>query len=513
MELRQYLLLARRWWWLVILLAVLGGGVSFGISLFKDPIYEASTNVLIYQAPGSLPDEQAVLAGQRVAATYAELLHQRPVLEKVIADLGLATSPDLLERQITATPIRDTNLLVLSVRDTDPQRAADIANKIVAVFVEQNQEDQANRYADQLAILSEEIQRSQADIDNTEARLEALREETSLEGTAERNRLEELLTEKRGNHATLLQGYTEMRLKTTDKITVSETAQWGKKLTSPTRDTMMGIVIGIMAGVGIIILIEYLRETVKSDVEIKHITGAPTLGIIGNIRANGHGVLVTALEPRSVIAEAYRVLRANLEFAEAGERVSTLVVTSSGPVEGKSTTAANLAIALAQSGKRVILVDTDLRRPSLHKMFNQSNDRGLTSALLQMDDVSVNDCLNATEIDGLYLLPSGPLPPNPADLLGSQRMADLIENLRAQADIIIFDCPPLLAVADTTLLSRYCDAALLVVLSEATHGRALHRAKEQIDQSGIRLLGVVLNRVSPAASGYYQSYYHYPQEK
>lgn len=517
MELRQYLLLMRRWWWLIVLLAVLGGGAAFTISLFRAPVYEASTTVLINQAPGSLPDEQAVLSGQRVAATYAELLHQRPVLETVIAHLGLATSPEELKRQVAVTPVRDTNLLVLSVRDSDAMRSAAIANEIVGVFVEQNLEHQTSRYAEQLASLNAEIQRSQADIDHTQARWDALSEATSPDDTAERNRLEEILTEKRANHTTLLQTYEGVRLseaKTTDKVTVVELALPGKALMSPIRDMLMGILIGLTAGVGIVVLIEYLRETVKSDVEIKQITGASTLGIIGEIKASGDGVLVTATEPRSQTAEAYRVLRANLQFAEGDEPVRTLVVTSSGPAEGKSTTAANLAVALAQSGKRVTLVDADLRRPSLHQIFSQSNDRGLTSALLQIDGVSLSDCLASTDVEGLYLLPSGPLPPNPADLLGSRRAAQLIEDLQEQADVVIFDSPPLLAVADTALLARHCDAAVLVVLADATHGRALHRAKEQIDQSGVRLLGVVLNRVSPTAGGYYHSYYyHYPPER
>lgn len=517
MELRQYLLLARRWWWLILLLAVLGGAAAFAISVFTPPTYEASTTVLINQAPGTLPDEQAVLSGQRVAATYAELLHQRPVLEAVITNLGLTTNPDQLEKQLTVTPVRETNLLVLSVRDSDPQRAAAIANEIVAVFVQQNLENQASRYAGQLASLEAAIQQSQADIDNTKARLEALSSATSEEDKAERNRLEELLVQQNGNYNALRQSYEDVRLseaKTTDKVTVVESALPGKMLTSPIRNMLMGALIGLMASVGIVILIEYLRETVKSDVEIKQITGAPTLGTIGTIKVNGHGVLVTAAEPRSQIAEAYRVLRANLEFTEGDEPARTLIVTSSGPGEGKSTTAANLAVVLAQSGKRTILVDADLRRPSLHQMFNQPNDRGFTSVLLRMDGAKLADCIAATDIEGLFLLPSGPLPPNPADLLGSRQMANLVEDFKEQADIVIFDCPPLLAVADTSLLARYCDAAVLVVLADTTHGRALQRATEQIVQSGIRLVGVVLNRVSSAADGYYHSYYyHYPPEK
>lgn len=514
MELKQYLYLAKRWWWLLLLMTLLGGGAALGASVLQEPVYEASTTVLINQAPGALPTAESVLAGQRVAATYAELMLQRPVLEAVITNLQLNITPGELENQVTVTPVRDTNLLVVSVRDTEPGRAAAKANEIVNVFIEQNIQYQSSRYAASLAALQGEMEKLQAELAQTEASLESLEGASTDSAIAERIRLQDHLSENQQTYASLMQSYEEIRLaeaQTTDKVNVVETALPGTSQTSIPRNTLLGAVVGMMIGAGAVFLIEYLRETVKTDAEVEQLVGAPTLGIVHQIKANGTGsvAIITASKPRSSYAEAYRVLRANIDFATIDKPPRSIVVTSSGPSEGKTTTAANLAIAIAQSGKRVLLVDADLRRPKLHQVFQQPNNYGITSALLHHDGELVVSHIIPTEVDNLFLLPSGPLPPNPADLLASRRMAQLIQELETHLDCIIFDTPPVLAVADSSLLARLCDATLLVVQADTTRTQVLRRATDQIAQSGAHLLGVVLNRVPSTSNGYY--YYHYYQ--
>lgn len=488
--------------------------MALPIALLRTPIYETSTTVLINQAPGALPNAEDVLSGQRVAMTYAQLLHRRAVLEEVITNLDLRTSPEELDEQIDINPVRDTNLLVLTVQDTDPQRAADIANEIVKVFIAQNLQSQAEEYAETLNSLQAGMTDIEEDIDRTVASIEKLEDATTPELIAERTRLEELLTQQRSTYATLLAQYEESRLaqtQTTDKISIVEEALPGEKAgQSIVVLALQGMIIGIFLACGIAVLFEYLRDTMKSSEELERLLGVPTLAVIGVIQvAKPTQVLVTVEKPRSPIAEAYRLLRANIEIATVDNPAHTLVITSSGPSEGKSVTAANLAVAIAQAGKQVILVDSDLRRPSLHKLFRAPNKRGITTALMQGGQGMIGDHLSHTGIENLFLLSSGPLPPNPAELLGSQRMAQLVEALKAQADMVVFDSPPVLAVADATLLARICDATLLVVLAESTRGEAISRAKNQIDQAGSNLLGVVLNRVSSSSSGYYyyQKYY------
>jgi non-specific protein-tyrosine kinase len=512
LELKQYLTLLRQWWWLILLLAVLGGGTGFGVNLLIPPVDEASTTILINKAQGALPDAEAVISGQRVAATYAELIRQRPVLEKVIENLKLTINTDTLDEAVQVTPLRDTNLLVLRVKDSNPQRAADIANEIIRVFVEQNMEQQQSSYSASIADIQAQITSLQIDMDSNSNRLKELENAITPAQIAERNRLQELLAQERNTYSNLTQSLGQIQLaqeQNTDKISVVETALLGERVTSQLTLIAIGVFVGIMLAVGLAFLLEYLRDTVNSHEEIDQIIGVPTLGVIGQI-SGGRNVLITADKPRSPIAEAYRVLRANVEFSAIDGRLQTLLITSSSPSEGKTTTTANLAIASAQAGKHVILVDADLRRPTLHRLFGMENTRGLSAALLQDGGGVIDDHLLPTGIENLSLMPSGPIPPNPADLLGSRRMVELINKLKSKADMIFFDSPPLLAVADSSLLARVCDGAIVVVLTNSTRGEVLRRAADQLEQAGAKLLGVVLNRVSTDGSRYYyyeRSYY------
>ncbi|HEY4688309.1 MAG TPA: CpsD/CapB family tyrosine-protein kinase [Anaerolineae bacterium] len=217
-----------------------------------------------------------------------------------------------------------------------------------------------------------------------------------------------------------------------------------------------------------------------------------------------HKTLVTLSDPRSPIAEAYRTLRTNIEFSGLDRSIHTLLVTSPAPSEGKSTTLANLAVAMAQAEKKTILVDADLRRPSLHTIFDVSNETGLTTMLLDAKAMQ-NPPLQDIGVPNLWLLPSGPLPPNPAELLGSKRMDAALATLKARADIVLFDAPPVIAVTDAVVLGTRLDGVLLVVGAGQTKREHARRAKELLEKVKVRVIGVALNNVSldSALGGYY----------
>ena len=219
-----------------------------------------------------------------------------------------------------------------------------------------------------------------------------------------------------------------------------------------------------------------------------------------NIRAN----LVTVSDPRSAAAEAYRALRTNLSFSSLDDPIRTLVVTSPAPQEFKSVVIANLAVIMAQGGNRTLLVDCDLRRPALHDIFGVDNSHGLTSMMLNEEAMNKPPLLG-TEIDNLRLLPSGPLPPNPADLLGSRRMDAVIKRLAEEADMILLDAPPVLAVTDAAVLGSKVDGVLLVIRAGATRRDHAERAKELLEKVNIRIVGAVLDNAPPDAllGGYY----------
>jgi capsular exopolysaccharide synthesis family protein len=199
--------------------------------------------------------------------------------------------------------------------------------------------------------------------------------------------------------------------------------------------------------------------------------------------------LITLTDPRSPISEAYRTLRTNLSFSSLDRPIKSLVVTSPAPGEGKSTTVANLAVTMAQGGRRTVLVDCDLRRPSLHTLFNLNSEPGLTDLLLEDDG---KPGLQDTGVDGLQLLASGLLPPNPADLLGSQKIDRVLSSLYSAVDIILMDAPPVIAVTDAAVLGAKVDGVLLVVSAGKTRRDHAERAKEMLERANVRIVGAVL---------------------
>lgn len=212
--------------------------------------------------------------------------------------------------------------------------------------------------------------------------------------------------------------------------------------------------------------------------------------------------LITLTDPRSPVSEAYRTLRTNLSFSSLDKPIRTLVVTSPAPDEGKSTTVANLAVTMAQGGRSTILVDCDLRRPSLHSLFGLSSEPGLTNLVLKENGTPA---LQSTEVEGLKFLASGPLPPNPADMLGSQRLDEIIATLCDAAEIVLFDAPPVIAVTDATVLGAKVDGVLLVVSAGKTRRDHAERAKEMLEKANVRIVGAALTNAPKDSSmgGYY----------
>jgi capsular exopolysaccharide synthesis family protein len=210
--------------------------------------------------------------------------------------------------------------------------------------------------------------------------------------------------------------------------------------------------------------------------------------------------LVTLTEPRSATAEAYRALRTNLAFARPGEPLRSLLIAAPSVHEDASSTLANLAVVTAQAGRRVLVVDADLRRPSQHALFGVDDARGVTTTLV--GEVAVEDCLQATAVEGLRVLASGPLPPNPAELLGGRGMTALLERVASLADLVLFDAPPLLPVTDGAVLAPRLDGVLLVLAAGRSRRDHAARARAVLDNVGARLIGVVLTDASPATAGY-----------
>ncbi len=250
------------------------------------------------------------------------------------------------------------------------------------------------------------------------------------------------------------------------------------------KNLLLGLLLGLMAGVGAVFFIEYLDDTIKEGEEAQRVIGAPILAVIPFIDSDEeqqpdlHTSMITHLRPKSAIAEAFRSLRTSLHFSAINRAKQVLIVTSTFPGEGKSTIAANLAITMSQTGARVLVIDGDMRRPSLHSKFKHSKIPGLSEMLA--GDAASASVLHDTGIPNLSLITSGTTPPNPAELLGSEKMAELLTALRAQYDHIIIDAPPVLAVTDAPLLTNRCDLVLVVLETERVPVKAAQRMVEML---------------------------------
>ena len=513
MELRQYALLLRKWLWLVVICTVVAGGTAYGVSKNSTPIYQASATLLVNQAsnPVSGAGYQDILTSERLAKTYASLLTGWPMLDETARRLGVDAKD--LEKTVTVSSVRDTQLLEIQVEGPNPQLIVQIANTLPEVFIAQNQELQMGRVSESKASLEREITSVEADITRTQDALNAVTDDN------QRMRLETSLAQYRSTYSSLLSSYQQIRLaeaQATDNVAIAKPARVPELPIRPRTmtNTLLAAVVGAMIAVGAAFLIEYLDDTIKTPDDVARVSGLSTLGAIARLKeTGGTRQLVAWLQTKAPESEAYRTLRTNIQFSSVDKPVRSLLVTSAGPSEGKSTTAANLAVVMAQTGQRVVLVDTDLRRPVMHKVFGVANNTGLTSALLNGEQVVLDGHLQGTEVENLSLLTSGPIPPNPSELLGSHRMARLVEKLAGQADLVIFDSPPVLAVTDAAVMGRQVDGVVLVVDAGQTREQVLAQATAELQQTGANLLGAVLNRLDSRRGGYYYYYYYYSEEE
>jgi capsular exopolysaccharide synthesis family protein len=277
----------------------------------------------------------------------------------------------------------------------------------------------------------------------------------------------------------------------------------------------LSLIVGLLLGTGLAFFFEYLDNTVKDPEEIKRLLEIPFLGpvpaIISDRIASPDGQdipeLVTLQAPQSPVSEAYRGIRTNILFSAAGSEPQVILIASAGPHEGKTLTATNLAITMAQSGSKVIILDCDLRRPKLHQIFEIEQSQGVTHF------VGANETFQKEEfrtvITNLYVMPSGPIPPNPSEILGSQRMADLLGSLRKDFNRIIIDSPPIAAVTDAVVLSNFTDGTVYVIRAHETVRGLMVNGLDQLRAVGAHLLGAILNGVDMIRDGYYSNYYYY----
>lgn len=430
-ELRDYLRIIRRRWLLILGCLAATIAVAVVITIRTTPQYSSSARVFISTSPSTSQEAyQGSLFSEQRVSSYADLMTGLELAQRVVEKLQLDLTAEELAKKIEASVVPDTVLLKISVTDPSPATAQRINEALVGEL------------ADFVAEL-----------------------ETPP-----------------GSKTPLL------------KATVVDPARLPATPVSPqpVRNIGLAAVLGLLLGFGLAVLREMLDTTLKAPEEITRIAASPLMAGIGYDKDTQKTPLVTSLISHAPRAEAFRVLRTNLQFIDVDSVSKAYVVTSSVPGEGKSTTATNVALTMAQNGQRVVLVDCDLRRPQVADMLGLENVVGVTTVLL--GNIGVDDALQ-NHPTGLKILASGAVPPNPAELLQSRAMADLLAELRTQFDVIIIDSPPLLPVTDAALLASQTDGALLVVRHGRTTRDQLHGSHERLEAVGARALGVVFNMV------------------
>lgn len=511
MELKQYAILLWRWLWLIVLAAVLAATGAYISGSMQTPIYQASTTVLIDQAPDArTSDYTALILSQQLASTYSQLMTKRPVLEEVSDRLGLSSGPNSLRGSIQVSPIRDTQLIEITAQHSDPFLTAEIANTLVSVFRDQNAALQASRYAASKESMSAQLAKLEEQIQQTEASILLLESPRSETSKAELERLQSELTQYQTSYTALLQSYEGLRLSEAKAVSNIVQVESAVVPTSPIRprifvNTLLAMIVGAMLAIGVIFLIEYLDDTIKSTEETSQSLGLPVIGFLARMDPPLNGTPHVILQPRSPISEAFRSLRSNIQFASVDRPIRCLLVTSPAPREGKSTVAANLAVVMAQGGKRVLLLDGDLRKPRLHDLMGVPNRLGMSDFFMRHPS-ELGGIIRRLEEKDLYLVTSGKLPPNPAELLGSERMLQIIHMLKGKYDFIIIDSPPVGAVTDATVLASRVDGVLMVVEPKKTRLGAAAQAVEQLRRADANLIGIVFNNVPIKRAGYYAGY-------
>ena len=436
--------------------------------------------------------------------------------KRQLEKLGLAMNEQELAPLVDVRPVRDTQLLQLSVEHTDPQIARDLANAVARTFIRRNEDLQQTRLQSSRESLRQGVEQVGRELDERTRALNALRSRPANEGEpdqdaqAEGIRLTREVSDLQLAYATLLRSYEEVRVtevRSTNTLVLMEPAVLPSLPIRPRvlLNTLLGAVVGLLLAVSVVLLQAHLDDRVSTLDRLDQALGVPTIAVGGKFApgvkspflANlGHltaqGGTLTPSSYHSAEAEAYRMVRTILQFRELDSHLRAILVTSPGPDEGKTTTAVNLALAFAQAGFRTLLVDADLRNPSIHRLFGVANDGGLSTLLLRRHEPA-SAWTQATNVPNLWVLTSGPLPPNPSGLLGSDRLSARLTELRAEADYLILDSPPTLEVAGTLALASQVDGVILAVDARTAREGPVVRTREALEGVGARIVGAVLN--------------------
>ncbi len=507
-RIKEYFYLLVSWAWVIVLAGAVAGAAAYIISIRTTPIYQTTARLLVSEPPAvrSL-DNSTMINVQLTTSTYAEMLTDQIVLQGVIDKLGLQIKPARLQGAVSVAVVKGTQLLEITVEDPDPAQAVAIADTLGKVFALRIHDLQSQRYASTQEGLAKQV----SDIEN-QINITSLAQ-ASEKDPVQKLQIDARLVQYRNLYSSLVTNFEQIRLAEVQTSTNVVIAQPAVFQTAPVRPrTMLNVIVGIFTGmllaVALIFGIEALDDTIKNPDDIRQNFNLSILGMISNHEMADQKP-ISQTQPRSPVAEAFRSMRTNITFASVDRPLRRILITSPTPQDGKTTVSSNLAVVLANSEKKVVLLDADLRRPQIHSKFGLVNRAGL-SELFVHDLDSLKDVIQFGDASELGVITSGGLPPNPSELLTSNKMIQILDRINQDYDLILIDTPPVLSVTDAVALAPRMDGVILVIKPGKTRQKDLQQTIEELNGVGAHILGVVLNNVNTGSRkyGYYYGQYH-----
>ncbi|MCB0213410.1 MAG: polysaccharide biosynthesis tyrosine autokinase, partial [Anaerolineae bacterium] len=428
-ELQQYISIGKKWWWLIVLGVLFGGSTGYVMSQFEPMLYQAEVTMMVGNFVQSAnPNASELATSQKLAQSYAEIIKREPILRATVETLGLSLPWSSLNGLVSVVLIPNTQLFEIQVVSGDPHLAKNVADELARQLILQSPTTLNSEQAEQHEFIKSELTELQKNITGLRQEIhdkeDALELEVSAEGFRAQQQeidfLQARLSSFQSTYASLLASSQENNVNNLSIIEPATLPSSPINTGNVQRNATAAAIFGLMLTVAVAYLVEYFDDTLKSVDDIERTLNLPTLTTISYIKSMRSDVnpSVISQDMFSPGVEAYRTLRTNIQFSNHNTQLNTLLVTSSTNGEGKSMTAANLAVIMAQTNKQVVLVDADMRRPVVHKTFRTSNRIGLSNLLVN-PNLNLDTILAQRKMSNLKILPSGPIPPNPAELLSS----------------------------------------------------------------------------------------------
>lgn len=509
MDIKSYLRPLIKYWWLLGLAALVAVISSAIVTWRQLPVYQAQTTLVIGRAvyePN--PSANDLYLGQQLAGFYADIGNRDNVRTATQDALGLNALPPY-----NVHTLPNSQMLEIVVTDSNPRRAMAVANELANQLIKQTPTNQGGGQQSHQVFIDQQLSQLEQGIKDTNSEIAKTQDElTNLNSASQIANVQQQLAvlntklnNLQTNYASLLNNSQQGAQNT---LSIIESAGLPRVPIGPNKSMiiLLSAAIALAIAAGAAYLLEFLDNTVQSPDEIARLTGSQIIGFLSDIGKDDFEGIYVAKNPRSALAEAYRSLRTNLDFLGVNKPLKSILITSSGIGEGKTTVSANLATILAQGGKKVAIIDADMRRPRLHKLFGFENSRGLSDIFLGKADIQ--DAITICGDEKIMVVPSGDTPPNPTDLISSGRMDTILDIIKESVDIVIVDGPPFL-VADAALLSSKVDGVLLVVRYGHSLKSAIREVIDQLKFVGARVLGVTINSLPKSIEDYGQHYRYY----